>query len=224
MTFVDLQNNTTADADDVMGNFRQVNYGSNLIPVDLDGDGVDGALDIGTSSFRFRTGVFSGNVLPQGQFRASGGFAQFSGATAACPDNSWTAVEFSNDSLGSLVKTGITHSTSSNMSQFTLQGQGVWYVSGCITFVGNGTGIRGVGFRKVGATILRASHIQTGVATNDNTVAFSGYITSSTSSDVIEMVTFQNSGGTLNIRQGPTVDTGISPTQGATRFEIWRIA
>jgi len=224
MTFVDLQNNTTADADDVVGNFRHVNYGSDLIPVDVDGDGVDAALDIGTSSFRFREGIFSGNVLPQGQYRAAGGFARLPGGTAACPNNAWTAVDFSNDTLGAFVKTGIIHSNASNMSQWTLSGQGVWFVSGCVTFVGNGTGIRGVGFRKVGSTVLRACHIQTGVATNDNTVSFSGHITSSTSSDVIEMVVFQNSGGTLNIRQGPTVDTGINPTQGATRFEIWRIA
>jgi hypothetical protein len=224
MTFNDLQNNTSADADDVMENFRNTNYGSDLIPVDTDGDGVDAALDVGTSIYRWRTGVFSGNVLPQGQFRAAGGFARFSGGTASCPNNAWTAVEFTNDDLGGLAKIGITHSTSTNPEQWTLQGQGVWFVSGCVTFLGNGTGIRGAGFRRNGATINLVSHIQTGVATNDNTVSFSGYITSSTSSDIIEMVVFQNSGGFLNIRQSPSVDTSINPNQGSTRFQIWRVA
>jgi len=222
MTFVDLQNNTTADADDVDGNFKHVNFGSDLIPVDVDGDGVDGALDLGTSTYRWDNGLFSGNIFADGQDRAAGGFAQFSGGTALCPNNAWTAVEFTNDSSGSVAKVGITHSTTTNPSRWNLGTRGVFLIHGAVTFVANATGIRGAGVRIVGSTLLRAYSIQQATA-NEMTVTFSGFIRAQSDSVEIELAAFQNSGGTLSIRQTPTVDTSINPTQGATRFEIWRL-
>lgn len=226
MTFIDLQNNTTADADDVIGNFRHVNFGSDLIPVDTDGDGVDAALDIGTTSFSWKDAYFSGNVIANGQYRASGSTAEFSGSTLACPNNAWTAVKFKSDlgATGGLDKNGILHSTSSNEERWDLQGAGVYFINGSVTFVGNGTGIRGAGFRVVGSTTNLVSQIQTGVATNDNTVSFSGFIDTGTSSTLIEMVVFQNSGSTLNIRTDATNNTSTNPTRGTTNFQIFRLA
>jgi hypothetical protein len=226
MTFIDLQNNTTADADDVMGNFRHVNFGSDLIPVDTDGDGVDAALDLGSTSFNWKDAYFSGNIVAYGQYRASGGTAEFSGGTVACPNNAWTAVKFKSELVATtgVNKTGILHSTSSNEERWDLQGAGVFIIIGQVTFVGNSTGIRGVGFRVVGSDQIRSCNIQTGVATNDNTIGFSGLIETSSSSTDIEMVVFQNSGGTLNIRKNSVSSASTTPTQGTTNIQIIRIA
>lgn len=223
--FNDLQNNTTADADEVMENFKHVNYGSNLIPVDVDGDGVDAALDIGTESYRFRDGFFSGNVLPKGQYRIALNSARFTGGLGdtQCPNNAWTAVFFNGWDLGNLSRQGITLVGPSYASAIALQGDGIWLITASITFVGNGTGVRGLGIRTVGSSTVRANTMAAGIATHDQTLQLTTFITG-TSGQQLELVAFQNSGATLTIRQSSFNNVSISPTQGTTRWEVWRVA
>jgi len=70
MTFNDLTGGTPATAADVMENFRDDNYGADVIPKDTDGLAVDDTLNIGSLTQRFKDGHFSGTLTASGQVRA----------------------------------------------------------------------------------------------------------------------------------------------------------
>lgn len=226
MTFVDLQNNTLADADVVMDNFRHANFGNNLIPMSALGAGVDDSLDIGSGTYRFKNAHFARNVFARDHARASGGYAEFPGGSSTCPNNAWTPVHFrvSADNLGELDKLLVTHSSNPNDSKWDLQARGVFLISMCVTFLTPASGSpsrRGVGFRQVGSTVLRGATTKT--LFSESTVESWALYEHSYGGPDIEMVVFQDSGSALGIRPSPNVDTGIYPTQGSTRFEMWRL-
>ena len=62
MTFNIIAAGQLGQASKVMENFRHVNYGSALLPVDANGAGVDATIDLGSSSAGFKDGFFSGEI------------------------------------------------------------------------------------------------------------------------------------------------------------------
>ena len=225
MTFVELQNNTLADADVMMDNFRNGNFGGNLIPVNRAGAGVDNTLDLGSGAASFRNAHFSGNVFARDHARASGGAAEFSGETALCPNNAWTPVQFRVVGItGELDRIIVLHSIPKE--RFDLQLYGVWLISMCVTFVTPDSGSasrRGVGFRVRGTTEVRGINFATFF--NEASVqSWALYECDGTTNTDIEMVVFQDSGSPLAIRQSQTLYTPfLMDKEGSTRFEMWRL-
>jgi hypothetical protein len=62
MAFNDIIDGDEILATPIMQNFRHVNYGNHLLPVDSDGDGVDATINWGSASFRFLNAFLSGNL------------------------------------------------------------------------------------------------------------------------------------------------------------------
>jgi len=67
MTFNNINNGDPLDATKVMENFRHVNYGSALLPVNSSGVEVDDIIDLGSSSYAFKDGFFSGELTATNQ-------------------------------------------------------------------------------------------------------------------------------------------------------------
>ncbi len=58
-TFTVIQNGDPGDADVIMQNFRNVNYGNPLLPVNSVGAGINDTIDLGSSSYYFKDGYIS---------------------------------------------------------------------------------------------------------------------------------------------------------------------
>ena len=54
MVFKELQEDELALASEVMGNFKHLNYGNDLLPVNADGQGVDNLIDLGSQDYKFK--------------------------------------------------------------------------------------------------------------------------------------------------------------------------
>jgi hypothetical protein len=63
MTFHILAAGTRVVASDVLDNDRHVNYGNALLPVTATGAGVSATIDLGSNTYKFAAGFFSGSVL-----------------------------------------------------------------------------------------------------------------------------------------------------------------
>jgi hypothetical protein len=62
MAFNDIIDGDEILATPVMQNFRHVNYGNHLLPVDSDGDGVDDTINLGSATYRFKELFLSDNI------------------------------------------------------------------------------------------------------------------------------------------------------------------
>ena len=62
MAFNNITNGDPFDATKAMQNWRNVNYGSTLLPVNSSGAAVNATIDLGSSSNAFKDGFFSGQV------------------------------------------------------------------------------------------------------------------------------------------------------------------
>ena len=56
MAFTIIKNGDLVDAPTAMSNWRWVNYGSALLPVDSAGAGVNNTIDFGSASYKFKDG------------------------------------------------------------------------------------------------------------------------------------------------------------------------
>ena len=81
MAFTIIQNGEPEDADVIMANFTNVNYGNPLRPVNSAGAAVDNTIDIGSSSHGFKDGFLTGKLTigAQPYFLAGGGIATGNG-------------------------------------------------------------------------------------------------------------------------------------------------
>jgi len=80
MAFNNIVNGDPFDATKAMQNWRNVNYGSTLLPVNSSGAAVNATIDLGSSSNAFKDGFFSGKVRSQQfYFLADSGSAMNSG-------------------------------------------------------------------------------------------------------------------------------------------------
>ena len=57
----------------IMQNFKHLNFGSPLMPVDTNGSSVDNTIDIGSSTYRFKDGNFGGKMIIEGGQLTIGG-------------------------------------------------------------------------------------------------------------------------------------------------------
>lgn len=57
----------------IMQNFRHLNFGSPLMPVDSNGSSVDNTIDLGSSTYRFKDGNFGGKMIVEGGQLTVGG-------------------------------------------------------------------------------------------------------------------------------------------------------
>ena len=62
MAFNNITNGDPFDATKAMQNWRNVNYGSTLLPVNSSGAAVNATIDLGSSSNAFKDGFFSGQI------------------------------------------------------------------------------------------------------------------------------------------------------------------
>jgi hypothetical protein len=103
------------------------------------------------------------------------------------------------------------HSTVTNTGRLTATTAGIYLAGGNILFAANATGVRGLGIRGNGVTLLALQ------ATNARTDGAGTYLSVSTlyqfsAGDYVELVAWQNSGSALN----STVESGNTPEFWAT--------
>jgi hypothetical protein len=81
MAFNNITNADPFDATKAMQNWRNVNYGSTLLPVNSSGAAVNATIDLGSSSNAFKDGFFSGKIKigAQPYFLADSGSAATTG-------------------------------------------------------------------------------------------------------------------------------------------------
>lgn len=81
MAFNNITNGDPFDATKAMQNWRNVNYGSTLLPVNSSGAAVNATIDLGSSSNAFKDGFFSGKIKigAQPYFLADSGSASTTG-------------------------------------------------------------------------------------------------------------------------------------------------
>ena len=66
MTFTEIENGDDLDPVTAMENWRDTNYGNNLLPKDTTGAAVDATIDLGSGAAQYKDGYFSGNVIIAG--------------------------------------------------------------------------------------------------------------------------------------------------------------
>ena len=67
MAFNNITNGDPFDATKAMQNWRNVNYGSTLLPVNSSGAAVNATIDLGSSTNAFKDGFFSGQIRASAQ-------------------------------------------------------------------------------------------------------------------------------------------------------------
>jgi len=97
MAFVVITDGDFGTASVVMDNFRDTNYGSPLLPKTSTGANNDNALDVGSSSVRWRNGYFAGEVDVEGIFQV--GSTSWPTSTVGKVNNRVSVLDASDDSL-----------------------------------------------------------------------------------------------------------------------------
>lgn len=73
MTFNVFSAGQKIPAESVMQNYRHLNYGSPLMPVDVNGSSVDNTIDLGSSTYRFKDLNIAGKAIIEGGQLTVGG-------------------------------------------------------------------------------------------------------------------------------------------------------
>jgi len=183
MTFNNINNGDPLDATKAMENWRNVNYGSALLPVNSSGSGVDDTIDLGSSSFGFKDGFFTGalTIGAQPYFLADSGSRSNTG-------NIDNLVEVEN--VG-----GFTLSS----GKITISASGLYIISvDCIIaatggFSGNVT----LNHYNSSGTLLRA--VQIGAGSTDQNSSQSGSITLRMSAGDYIYVAYVETAGTPSV-------------------------
>lgn len=87
------------------------------------------------------------------------------------------------------------HSTSTQTSRITIASPGVYLLTGCINFASNATGVRGISMRMNGTTFI-VSDFRAALSGSGPDLAVAT-IYKFAANDYVELLGWQNSGGTL---------------------------
>ncbi len=129
-------------------------------------------------------------------------------AAQSINDATWTALAFNSERFDN---DGI-HDPATNNSRLTCVTAGVYLIVGMVQFASNNTGFRGVGIRRGGTQYIA---VQTQTATQNNVHQFSiSAIYDMAATNYVELMVYQNSGGSLNV---DTVDA-VSAEFGMVRI------
>lgn len=142
--------------------------------------------------------IFGGSVQIDGQPHC---WALHS-TTQSLANNSWDPLSLDTDG----VDVGAMHSTVTNTSRITIPtGQGGYYaIVAQVGFALNSTGIRGVGIRLNGSSILHSQILPAyNTGAELHTIQASFHHTAA-AGDYYEVVAFQTSGGALNVGSATT--------------------
>lgn len=123
----------------------------------------------------------------------------YNNASISVANATLTALTFNNERYD----TDTYHSTSSNTSRLTAPAPGLYRISGVVRFAANATGDRRVAIQLNGSTII-AYNIVNAVSGGGVTILTISTDYQLTTSDYVELMAYQASGGALN------VDTSIN--------------
>lgn len=156
----------------------------------------------------------NGNIRDLGNFLLARPMAIIRQTVAqSVPNASWTPVTFDTEDLDR--DNG--HSTVTNTSRYTAATPGYYWISAQLPFVTNTTGIRGMRFRTNGVDVPLNGHgrilTNTTLGGNDTSMSSSGAQYLNGTSDYMELICYQNSGGALNL----LVDNSLGPQP---RFQL----
>ncbi len=136
------------------------------------------------------------------------GCRAYHNAAQSINDATWTALAFNSERFDN---DGI-HDPATNNSRLTCVTAGVYLIVGMVQFASNNTGFRGVGIRRGGTQYIA---VQTQTATQNNVHQFSiSAIYDMAATNYVELMVYQNSGGSLNV---DTVDA-VSAEFGMVRI------
>jgi hypothetical protein len=119
MTFTIINPGDDVVAVTAMGNWRHINYGNTLLPVNSSGSGVTNTLDLGSSSYLFKNGYFRGYIVEEGKIKCKSSGANVS--TTSSID-----ISFNNTDAYDV---GGCHDPTSNPERFSAPEDGMYLVS-----------------------------------------------------------------------------------------------
>jgi hypothetical protein len=94
------------------------------------------------------------------------------------------------------------HSTSTNPSRLTAQQAGTYLITGHVNFVPASSGVRGLRMRLNGGTFIAGSFVPSAGGLVD-TVLSVATVYHLAAGDYVELIVYQNSGGSLTVRATP---------------------
>jgi hypothetical protein len=115
------------------------------------------------------------------------------------PNNTWTAVSFSQATFDDRPSELSTHWSSGTPTRLTCRVAGTYYVYGSVMFTANTNGDRMIGIRLNGSQFWFTSNTRAVTVATLNTILDVSGIIKLNIEDYIELMAFQNSGGGLNI-------------------------
>lgn len=151
--------------------------------------GVKGVIDAGSQAYLVTEGGITAYVTDK--INAAGARVYDSG-TQSIPNNTYTALTFNSERWDY----GTYHSTVSNTTRLTVPVNGLYMVTGGVAYASNATGQRALGIRVNGSSLYALERVDT----INGQVPFLNVstIVKLTAGDYVELMAWQNSGGSLN--------------------------
>jgi hypothetical protein len=147
----------------------------------------------------------TGSTGPTGAAGSGGSLGSASIKTTnaqSLANNTLTAVTFVTASGGSVEWDDTSYYNNANPTRLTAPATGKYRVSGSISYASNATGVRYLLFKLNGTTLTGAGQIDIGANPGDTTIISSSALVALNSGDYLELIAFQNSGGSLALSLG----------------------